>query len=114
MYMKLRGLSKEGRKEATPPPPPPSTATRCEHCFVTFGTPPELVHHQTHHCFPSNPSRVLELFPPASAAIDTFSGAPVTVLGPASNPKFRHAAVSTRDANGLVCDIKISRLELQA
>ena len=84
--------------------------TRCAHCFVTFATAAELAHHAAHFCFPDRPEEVLARFPPGAAVVDTVRGSAGEVLGAASNPGKRHAAVAVRRADGLVADVPISRL----
>ena len=82
--------------------------TRCAHCFITFSTPSELAHHAAHFCFPDRPEEVLARFPPGST-VDTVRGSAGEVIGEASNPGKRHAAVAVRRADGLVADVPISR-----
>ena len=84
--------------------------TRCAHCFITFATPSELAHHAAHFCFPDRPEEVLARFPTGSTVVDTVRGSAGEVIGEASNPGKRHAAVAVRRADGLVADVPISRL----
>ena len=87
--------------------------TRCSHCFITFATPAELVHHATQHCFPDDPDAVLRRYPPGAEALDTVSQETVVVLGAADNKSRAHAFVSTQSVRrGLVADLPISRLQL--
>eukprot|EP00747_Dinoflagellata_sp_TGD_P081212 gnl/TRDRNA2_/TRDRNA2_161206_c4_seq3.p1 gnl/TRDRNA2_/TRDRNA2_161206_c4~~gnl/TRDRNA2_/TRDRNA2_161206_c4_seq3.p1 ORF type:complete len:115 (+),score=6.82 gnl/TRDRNA2_/TRDRNA2_161206_c4_seq3:385-729(+) len=92
--------------------------TRCPHCFITFSTPKELLHHAAHHCFPHDHEEVMHRFPVGARVLDSVSGLVGTVVGPAENPKRRHAFVcvesmsaSTGD-RAIKSDIAISRLEL--
>ena len=90
----------------------PSIETRCEHCFITFATAPELEHHSVHHCFPDRPEHVLELFPEGADVVDTVSGDHGVVLGVASNPSHVHSSVCVHHLRTeIVCDVKISRLQ---
>lgn len=90
-----------------------SRETRCAHCFITFATPTELVHHTTHHCFPEDPTEVLRRYPAGVEALDTVNRQRVVVLGEATNRRSAHSAVSARYvARRLVADVPISRLQL--
>ena len=94
-----------------------SQETRCPHCFITFATAAELRYHQANHCFPDDPDEVLRRFPVGSRVSDTVQrGSMGTVVGPASNPKFRHAKVSVQFDRDLprtiVANTPISRLEI--
>ena len=91
--------------------PAASTETRCDHCFITFATPAELMHHATHHCFPDDPAEVLRRFPVGVEVLDTVSQEQVVVVGAASNKRKAHSSVAARDLRrGLVADVPISRL----
>eukprot|EP00746_Dinoflagellata_sp_MGD_P148364 gnl/MRDRNA2_/MRDRNA2_80596_c0_seq1.p1 gnl/MRDRNA2_/MRDRNA2_80596_c0~~gnl/MRDRNA2_/MRDRNA2_80596_c0_seq1.p1 ORF type:complete len:182 (-),score=11.35 gnl/MRDRNA2_/MRDRNA2_80596_c0_seq1:272-817(-) len=90
-----------------------SQETRCEHCFITFATAQELAHHAQHHCFPHSPETVLHLFPRGSKVIDNVKGTIGEVIGPASNIRRIHSAVSVQYlSSGVICDVQISRLSL--
>ena len=92
---------------------PGAAETRCVHCFITFATPAELLHHAENHCFPADPGQVLRRFPVGAHALDTVSRKRVEVVGGASNPKKQHSSVSVRELErGLVADVPISRLRL--
>lgn len=88
-----------------------SAETRCKYCLITFATSSELSNHAEHYCFPDEPARVLQLFPPGSEVLDTVSKATGVVVGAASNPKMSHSSVSFQhDKNGVIADVAISRL----
>ena len=103
------------RRCSTNGPVAANNETRCVHCFITFATPAELLHHAENHCFPDDPGQVLRRFPVGADALDTVSRKRVEVVGGASNPKKKHSSVSVRELErGLVADVPISRLRLVA
>lgn len=93
-----------------------STKTYCRHCFITFATPLELLHHSTQHCFPEAPEEVMARFPPQCLVADTVSGRRGIVVGPARNALKAHACVSVRSevhrhgGSVIEADVAISRL----
>mmetsp|Transcript_86236 Transcript_86236/g.258670 ORF Transcript_86236/g.258670 Transcript_86236/m.258670 type:complete len:293 (+) Transcript_86236:1186-2064(+) len=87
--------------------------TRCPHCFITFATPAELLHHATHHCFPDDVGEMLRRFPVGAEVLDAVTQEQLVVAGAASNKKKAHSSVSARDIRrGIVADTPISRLQL--
>jgi len=116
MYLMMRGLSSSGVKKTGDRKGDKRGAgaeeTRCEHCYITFATSGELRVHRDEHCFPDDPDEVLRRYPIGSVAVDGVSGGAVTIVGPASNGKMRHAKVEARDGKGAVADWSIERLKL--